>query len=41
MRNTLIAIVILLIALSLFTLGIVEGQYGIINSLYQQMSIIA
>jgi len=38
MRKTLIAFILILIALSLLTIGIIEGQYALINSLYSQMS---
>lgn len=38
MRKKLISFVILLIALSLLTLGIIEAQYALINSFYEQMS---
>jgi len=37
MRNKLIAILILLIGISLITIGIVEGQYNLISSFYEQM----
>ncbi len=40
MRNKLIAIVILLIALSLITIGVIQGQYNLINSTYEQMVLI-
>ena len=37
MRNKLIAIIFLLIGLSLITIGIIQGQYNLINSIYEQM----
>ncbi|MFX1316545.1 MAG: hypothetical protein ACFE9T_11825 [Promethearchaeota archaeon] len=40
MRNKLIAIIILLIGVSLITLGIMESQFAIIRSLYEQMAAI-
>ncbi len=39
MRKTLIGIIILLIALSLLTFGIIEGQFGLIDLLYAQMNL--
>lgn len=38
MRKTLIAIIFILVALSLLTLGIVEGQFATFFSLYAQMA---
>ncbi|MFX0141560.1 MAG: hypothetical protein ACFFDN_48430 [Candidatus Hodarchaeota archaeon] len=40
MRKKLIAIIILLIGISLLTIGIVEGQYNLISSFYEQMAAI-
>ncbi|MFX1389248.1 MAG: hypothetical protein ACFE9Z_04200 [Promethearchaeota archaeon] len=37
MRNKLIAIIILLIAISLISIGIIQGQHLLINSIYDQM----
>ncbi len=37
MRNKLIAIIILLIGISLITIGVIQGQYSLINSIYEQM----
>lgn len=39
MRKTLVGIIILLIALSLLTFGIIEGQFDLINALYGQMNL--
>lgn len=41
MRNKLLAIIILLIALSLIVIGIVQGQNLIINSIYEEMALVA
>ncbi len=41
MRNKLIAIIILLIALSLIVIGIIQGQHLLINSIYEEMALIA
>jgi hypothetical protein len=41
MRNKLIAIIILLVALSLIVIGIIQGQHLLINSLYEEMALIA
>jgi hypothetical protein len=41
MRNKLIAIIILLIAFSLIVIGIIQGQHLLINSLYEEMALIA
>ncbi|MHA1805612.1 MAG: hypothetical protein ACTSU4_13930 [Promethearchaeota archaeon] len=38
MRNKMIGILLLLIALSLLTLGIIEEQYSTLNSLYEKMA---
>jgi hypothetical protein len=40
MRNKIITIIILLIALSLMTIGIIQGQHDIINIMYDKMAII-
>ncbi|MBA7694619.1 hypothetical protein ES703_103232 [subsurface metagenome] len=40
MRNKIIAIFILLIGLSLLTIGIIQGQHFLINSLYDKMAVI-
>jgi len=40
MRNKLIAIIILLIGLSLLTIGIIQGQHLIMNLIYEQMIVI-
>ncbi len=40
MRNKIIAIFILLIGLSLLTIGIIQGQQFLINSLYDKMVVI-
>lgn len=40
MRNKLIAIILLLLGLSLFTLGIMEGQFAVISQLYELMAVI-
>jgi hypothetical protein len=40
MRKKLIGFIILLLALSLFTLGIINSDYAIINAIYEQMSLI-
>lgn len=37
MRSKIISILLLLIALSLLTIGIIEGQYNNIYSLYDKM----
>lgn len=41
MRNKLVAMVILLIGLSLLTIGIIEGQFNLINQIYDQMAALA
>ncbi len=40
MRNKLIAVIILLLGLSLLTIGLIEGQFNLINSIYEKMVII-
>ncbi|MFX1309532.1 MAG: hypothetical protein ACFE9M_12040 [Promethearchaeota archaeon] len=40
MRNKLIAIIILLIGLSLLAIGLILGQHLILNSVYEQMTMI-
>ncbi|MHA1657823.1 MAG: hypothetical protein ACTSUT_01700 [Promethearchaeota archaeon] len=40
MRKKLISFMILTLALSLLTLGIIQNQVTLINSFYEQMSII-
>lgn len=40
MRNKIIAIFILLIGLSLLTIGIIQGQQFLIHSLYDKMVVI-
>lgn len=40
MRNRLIAIIILLIGISLLTIGIIEGQFNLISNLYKKMAAI-
>ncbi len=40
MRNKLIALIILLLGLSLFTLGIMEGHFALIRQSYEQMAVI-
>jgi len=40
MRNKIIGIIILLIAISLLALGIAQGQQNLINGLYDKMAII-
>ncbi|KKN44638.1 hypothetical protein LCGC14_0691140 [marine sediment metagenome] len=40
MRNKLIAMIILLIGLSFLTIGIIDGQFNLINAIYSQMSAI-
>lgn len=37
MRNKLIAMIILLIALSFLTIGIIDGQINLINAIYKEM----
>jgi hypothetical protein len=37
MRNKLIAIIILLIAFSLISIGLIQSQQLLINSIYDQM----
>lgn len=37
MRNKIVGIIILLIAFSLLTIGIAQGQQNIINILYDKM----
>ena len=38
MRKKLIGFIILLIALSLLTIGILEGEFNLISSIYDQMA---
>lgn len=38
MRNKIIAIIILLIALSLLTIGLIQGQHNFINQFYELMA---
>ncbi len=38
MRKKLISFIILVIALSFLTLGLISGEYLIINTLYDKMS---
>lgn len=38
MRKKLIGFIILLIALSLLTIGIMEGEFNLITSIYNQMA---
>lgn len=40
MRNKIITIIILLVALSLMTIGIIQGQHNIIDVMYDKMVII-
>ncbi|MFX1327392.1 MAG: hypothetical protein ACFE91_04525 [Promethearchaeota archaeon] len=40
MRNKLIAVIILLLGLSLLTIGLIEGQLNLINTIYEKMAII-
>lgn len=40
MRNKLIAIIILLIAISLISIGLIQNQYLLINSVYNEMVLI-
>ena len=40
MRKKLIGFIILLVALSLFTLGIINGEYTVLAEIYEQMAII-
>ena len=40
MRNKLVAMIILLIGLALLTIGIIEGQFNLINQIYNQMAVI-
>lgn len=40
MRNKLIALIILLLGLSLLTLGIMDSQFAVIRQFYEQMSVI-
>jgi hypothetical protein len=40
MRKKLIGFIIFLVALSLFTIGLINGEYLLINTLYKQMAII-
>ncbi|MHA2009371.1 MAG: hypothetical protein ACXABO_20115 [Promethearchaeota archaeon] len=40
MRNKIIGVIILLIALSLLTIGIAQGQHNLINVFYDTMSTI-
>jgi len=37
MRNKIIGVIILLIALSLLTIGIAQGQHNLINYFYDKM----
>ncbi|MHA1982304.1 MAG: hypothetical protein ACTSXN_14580 [Promethearchaeota archaeon] len=38
MRKKLIGFIILLFALSLLTIGIMEGEFNLISSIYDQMA---
>jgi len=38
MRNKIIGIIILIIALSLLTIGIAQGQHNLINIFYDKMA---
>lgn len=40
MRNKIIGVIILLIALSLLTIGIAQGQHNLLNIFYDKMSTI-
>ncbi|MFX0041357.1 MAG: hypothetical protein ACFE8L_00465 [Candidatus Hodarchaeota archaeon] len=40
MRNKLIALLLLLLGLSLFTLGIMDSQFSLISQFYEQMAAI-
>jgi len=40
MRKKLIGFIILLIALSLFTLGVINGEFTILGAIYEQMALI-
>ncbi|MFW9936906.1 MAG: hypothetical protein ACFFA8_06355 [Promethearchaeota archaeon] len=40
MRKKLIGFIILLIALSLLTLGLINGEYTIFGAIYEQMTLI-
>ncbi len=40
MRNKIIAIIILLIAISLLTVGLIQGQQILIDQFYEQMVVI-
>ncbi|MFX0056781.1 MAG: hypothetical protein ACFE85_12210 [Candidatus Hodarchaeota archaeon] len=40
MRKKLIGFIILLVALSLFTLGIINGEFAIFDAIYEQMALI-
>ncbi len=40
MRKKLIGLIIFIIALSLLTIGLINGDYLSINSLYEQMNFI-
>ncbi|MFX1567921.1 MAG: hypothetical protein ACFFCV_06095 [Promethearchaeota archaeon] len=40
MRNKIIAIIIMLIGLSLLSIGLIQGQYNLINTLYERMILI-
>jgi len=40
MRKKLIGFIILIIAVSLLTIGLINGEYLIVNTLYDQMNII-
>ncbi|MFX0003361.1 MAG: hypothetical protein ACFE9C_15930 [Candidatus Hodarchaeota archaeon] len=37
MRNKIVAVIILLIALSLIVIGIIQGQNLMLNSIYENM----
>jgi hypothetical protein len=40
MRNKIVAVIILIIAISLLALGVAQGQQNVINLLYDQMAAI-
>jgi len=40
MRKKLIGFIILLTALSLLTLGLINGEYNILSAIYEQMAMI-
>jgi hypothetical protein len=40
MRNKMVAIIILLLAFSLLTLGIMQSQFGLISTFYEKMATI-